>query len=192
MRDALARLGYRVADYFGNDMSFQDLRDNYVSYGLELAKDYDAVQDMPWPLMYRELDTAFPGSKFIFTARDPDAWYQSMVKHFGSKPSVVRQLTYGEDHPFPEGDEEHYKSVYIDFEKEVLEYFSGRPDDFLVMNLERGDGWAELGAFLRLKDIPQGPFEHSNPAEMRDTLRYRLGLLGMRVTNKLRRIIAVS
>jgi hypothetical protein len=188
MRDALKSIGYRVAGHYGTDLPLEELRTRYVAMGLAMAKDYDAVQDMPWALIYRELDAAFPGAKFIYTMRDADNWINSMVKHFETRPSSVRQLTYGAEYPCPAGNEEAYKKVYLEHRSAVMDYFAGRPDDFLTMDLERGDGWAELGAFLGLKDVPQGPFVHSNPAEMRETLSYRLSTLKNRVANRLKRI----
>ena len=191
MRDALQHLGYRVADYFGTDLPFEELRECYVDKGLEILQQYDSVQDMPWPLMYRELDEAYPGSKFIYTERDPANWLRSMVKHFGTKPSSVRQLTYGEAYPCPEGNEERYKQVYLEHGAAVKAYFAERSCDFIVIDLEKGHGWPELGAFLGLKEIPTGPFVHSNKAEMRDTLPYRLAILRVRVLNRLRRMAGV-
>lgn len=52
---------------------------------LELARQFDAFGDNPWAVLYRELDTTFPGSKFILTTRDPDKWYASACKYFGDK-----------------------------------------------------------------------------------------------------------
>ena len=34
---------------------------------LKVAREFEAFQDNPWPILFRELDKAFPGSKFIFT-----------------------------------------------------------------------------------------------------------------------------
>lgn len=47
----------------------------------ELVEQYDAFQDLPFSheRLYIALDAMFPGSKFILTVRDPDAWYESLV-----------------------------------------------------------------------------------------------------------------
>jgi hypothetical protein len=74
LESALKVLGYRVTSVFGRDLPIETLRRDYVRIGLQIARDYDAVQDMPWPQMYRELDATFPGSKFILTWREPDRW----------------------------------------------------------------------------------------------------------------------
>ena len=56
VRDALAGLGYRVAGVFGRDVKLDELRATFVERGLKIAAEHDAVEDMTWPLMYRELD----------------------------------------------------------------------------------------------------------------------------------------
>ena len=187
MRDALHQVGYTVADYFGSEMSFSYLRDNYVRIALETASVYDAAQDMPWPLLYRELDEAFPGSKFILTERDTASWIASMVKHFGTKPSPVRQLTYGVEFPFPKGNEQRYIQVYEQHNADVRRYFTDRPQDLLVMNLEQGDGWKELGAFLGIEQVPDSDFVHANKAEMRKSLSYRVERSYFWVVNRIKR-----
>lgn len=174
MRDALESLGYSVTGVFGHDQSLEDLRATYVERGIELAKGFDAVEDMPWPLMYRELDAAFPGSKFILTVRSTDKWYQSIARHFGSNPYHIQQLTYGDDAPAPVGHEERYKQVYEAHNQAVQDYFAGREADLLVMSLEHGDGWEKLGAFLGRSDIPSGPFVHTNSASQRNSLLQRI------------------
>lgn len=174
MRDAMAQLGFRVAGKYGDGLSLNELRARYVEMGLELAREYDVVQDMPWPLIYRELDAAFPGAKFILTKRDLDGWTNSMVKHFGTKTNARRELIYGEGRGCPVGNEDHYKAVHAAHIDEVLAYFADRPKDFAVFDLKAGDGWNKLGDFLGLEGLPDGPFQHSNPAEMRNSWSYRV------------------
>lgn len=65
MRDALSQLGYKVTGVFGQDQSLKQLRETYVGQGLEIAQNFDAVEDMPWALMFRDLDKAFPSSKLM-------------------------------------------------------------------------------------------------------------------------------
>jgi hypothetical protein len=192
MRDALTQLGYKVAGHYGTDLPIDELRERYVAIGLEIARDYDAVQDMPWPLIYRELDAAYPGSKFIYTERDADTWIVSMTKHFGTRESSVRQLAYGDAYPYPAGNEAHYKQIYLDHRAQVMEYFKDRSEDFLAIDLEKGEGWPELGRFLDLADVPSGPFVHSNPAEMRDTLSYRFKTLRTKVTRRISRLAGLQ
>lgn len=182
MRDALQHLGYRVAGVYGRDKTLAELRSTYIDQGLSLARDYDSVEDMPWPLIFRELDAAYPASKFILTLRDTDRWYQSIAGHFGANPHQLQQLTYGDDAPAPVGHEARYRQVYETHNGAVLDYFVGRPDDLLVMELEKGDGWAKLGKFLDLS-VPNGPFVRTNTSVQRGSFvgrfrkkLYRMGL----------------
>ena len=173
MRDALQQLGYRVVGVFGRDTPLDDLRAGFVETGLAIARDYDAVEDMPWPLMFRELDAAFPGSRFILTLRETDKWYKSIAGHFGDNPYHIQQLTYGDDAPAPVGHEARYREVYDAHNKDVIEYFRDRPGDLLVMELERGDGWQKLGQFLG-EAVPEGSFVQTNSSRQRKTLVQRV------------------
>lgn len=183
LRDALTKLGYSVTGVFGRVTPLEQLRETFVDRGLEIAQDYDAVEDMPWPIMFRELDHAFPNSKFILTVRDTDRWYASIASHFGSNPNPIQQLVYGEDAPAPVGHEARYREVFEAHNAAVRDYFAERPGDLLEMWLERGDGWAELGAFLGREDVPDGPFVHTNSSKERTSLlnriRMRLIWLGL-------------
>jgi hypothetical protein len=173
LESALKILGYRVTSIFGRDLSIGTLRRDYIPMGLQIAQNHDAVQDMPWPLMYRELDEAFPGSRFILTWRESDRWIRSIVSHFGANPNVLQQLTYGDDAPFPVGHEYHYRHVYDAHNAAVRAYFRDRPQDLLEMNLSQGDGWEKLCAFLEAP-VPAVPFPRENSAQARQSLAWRV------------------
>ncbi|WP_095012029.1 sulfotransferase family protein [Tsuneonella mangrovi] len=173
LRDALAELGFNVAGVFGRTTPLDQLRKTFVEAGLEVASRHDAVQDMPWPLMFRQLDARFPGARFILTVRDTDRWFQSIEAHFGDRPYHIQQLTYGADAGAPTGNESRYRRVYEAHNAAVRQYFADRPGDLLVMDLERGDGWAQLGEFLGIA-VPEGPFIRTNSAQQRETFTARL------------------
>jgi hypothetical protein len=172
MEKALQHLGYRVAGVFGQRTSLDELQRTYLDIGLKLAAANDAVQDMPFPLMFRELDEAFPGSRFVLTVRDTDSWYRSISSHFNDTPSGLQQLTYGEDAPAPLGYEARYKQVYEAHNSAVQDHFVGRPDALLVMDLQKGDGWEQLCPFIGER-VPDVPFAHANAAKVRERLLYR-------------------
>lgn len=183
LRDALSEIGYSVTGVFGRDVPLDELRRTYVERGLEIAQRFDSVEDMPWPLMFRELDAAFPGSKFILTMRDTDRWYHSIASHFGAEPYHIQQLTYGEDAGAPVGHEERYREVYDAHNAAAREYFADRPDDLLEFWLERGHGWNELSAFLGRDDCPSGAFVHTNSQSQRmglyNRVRRKLSKMGV-------------
>ena len=92
------KLGYRTAGYneFRDLAAQSDLTWNDVkSRALRIATEVDAVKDTPWPLLYKELDMTFPGSKFIHIIRDPDAWLRSASNDFKTHPNSLHRLIYG-------------------------------------------------------------------------------------------------
>ncbi len=118
---------------------------------------YYAVCDLPIPLLFRQFDTAYPGSKFILTVRDEWNWLTSVRKHWNPASNKYRsqwdtdpfshrvhQLLYGQKDFDPTVFLERYRR----HNAEVLEHFKHRPDDLLVMNMDQGSGWKELCRFL--------------------------------------------
>lgn len=162
LADALRALDYRVTGPFGVDD--RNIARNAPRKALEILRHHDAAQDNPWPFLYREIDRAHPGSKFILTYRDPEAWIDSVVRHFGGKSTPMREWIYGVGDP--RGNERRYVEVYNRHNEEVLDYFTGRSDAFMVMNIGEGEGWAELCSFLGT-DQPARPFPHANSHRQR-------------------------
>lgn len=129
------------------------------------ARHFDAFEDWPWLLVFRELDEAFPGSKFVLTTRNAEAWlrsYRNMLDTQGAaRPRLVRQRRILYDLPFPDVTEEQLLDRVRRHEREVQAWFADRPDDLLVVDWARGNGWQELCDFLDLP-IPDVPFPHAN------------------------------
>ena len=60
----------------------QIVKDRDMSSVAEAVGAYDLFEDWPWPLIYKQLDEMFPGSKFILTTRkSEEAWLNSLKKH---------------------------------------------------------------------------------------------------------------
>lgn len=150
-------LGYKTAGYYQfRDMADRDALDwdEVRTRALTLAKDVDAVKDTPWPLLYQELDAAFPGSKFIHVTRAPEAWIRSAVKDFASHPNALHQVIYG--CPCPEGHEAIWLERYNRHNEEVSAYFRDRPDDYLHLRLEDGVSYEAVCDFLGEDRVGQG------------------------------------
>jgi len=126
---------------------------------LELADKYEAYQDNPWPLLYKELDRRYPKSKFILTIRDESKWIKSAVNHFGSSHTDMRKWIYGIGHP--KGNEEIYLERYRKHNEEVLQYFKDRKDDLLIIEWAKGDEWQKLCDFID-EPVPEAAFPHAN------------------------------
>ena len=125
-------------------------------YSNTLEKSY-ALCDFPIALLYRQLDAAYPGSKFVLTVRDTKDWLDSVRAHW--EPAInkfragwdsdpfsnrVHHLAYGRE----DFDAETMAARYEAHNLEVRQYFRKRWSDLLVMNMSAGAGWPELCSFL--------------------------------------------
>lgn len=151
------RLGYRTAGYY----QFRHLKGRegltlaeIEAEALAMAPGYDAFKDTPWPVLYRSLDRAFPGSKFIHVTRDPQAWIDSAVKDFAAWPNALHQAIYGV--PCPKGHEAVWLERYERHNREVRDYFADRPEDCLFLRLEEGVTFEAVCDFLDEERVGQG------------------------------------
>ena len=161
---ALKVLGYSVTG--PNFVRMANLESEVQARARAVAGRFDAVQDNPWPLLYRELDKWYPGSKFILTVRAPEKWLASALTHFGANTTPMREWIYGAGRGGPRGNETVYLDRFTRHNRDVLEYFRERPDDLLVMNITEGDGWDKLCPFLGVAGRSR-PFPRENTAKRR-------------------------
>ncbi|HFD80776.1 MAG TPA: sulfotransferase family protein [Gammaproteobacteria bacterium] len=160
--EALSRLGFNHRAW--SRETYEIYREHGVPGLLGVVEKYDSFEDWPWPLVYREIDEAVPGSKFILTLREsPELWYRSLCKHsMRTGPNVMRSEIYG--YPIPQMNKDEHIRFYNEHVENVRNYFKGRPDDLLEVCWGRGDGWSELAAFLGC-ECPDEPFPHRNKSE---------------------------
>ena len=134
---------------------------------------YYALCDLPIPMLYRELDAAYPGSKFILTVRSESDWLKSVEwlwdparnprYDWNVQPFThpIHQALYGRT----DFDATAFLERYRRHNAEVKEYFRDRPGDLLVMDMDHpGAGWPELCGFLN-KPIPIVPYPRANKSE---------------------------
>jgi hypothetical protein len=131
---------------------------------------YDAVKDRRGVLAYRELDAAFPGSRFVLTTRDPVDWLRSFRNEVAtevpsSERDEQRRIFFGA--PIGDLSDDQLMERIARHNREVQDYFADRPNDLLVVDWTRGDGWPELCSFLGIEE-PDVPFPHAKRG------RYRL------------------
>ena len=141
------------------------------------AEQYDFFEDWPWPLLYKELDLMFPGSKFILTVRKSEEdWFESLKKHaLRTHPTKhCRKLAYG--HHFPHHKKAEFIDIYRNHNACVRDYFKDRRDDFLELCWETGDGFERLCDFLDLK-VPDKTLPHANRAIDQDAITKKGRLL---------------
>lgn len=156
-----------MAEMFIHDWAKRDYR-RIVRY----CQSAQAFQDVPFGYMdtFQAMDHAFPCSKFILTVRDnADEWYESLVRFHsalvgkGRIPTAedLRQFLYqypgflldalklvfgvDEENLY---DREVYIRWYEEHNSQVIEYFAGRPNDLLVLNIADADAMERLLVFL--------------------------------------------
>lgn len=154
---ALRMLGYSVVDF---------------DVGLKNIANFDAATDTPVADAFEALDREYPGSKFIYTVREREAWHRSckeawryadatnFVKRAKSKgldvPELFTRLYEGVSY-----DRAAFDRAYDRHDRRVRSYFRDRPQDILVMNVAAGEGWEKLCPFLDC-EIPAEPFPRIN------------------------------
>jgi len=132
-----------------------------------------ALCDLPIPMMYRELDTAYPGSKFILTVRDEAKWIESVRNHWDHEKNPFRAKW--NDDPFTHKvhkllygqkgfDAELFLNRYRRHNHEVQEYFESRPGDLVVLDMDVQESSILAGAdqlkWSRLCRFLDSPFPH--------------------------------
>jgi hypothetical protein len=126
-----------------------------------VACEYDALEDIPWPLVYPELADMFPAAKFVLTRRNStETWLRSQVSHTRKYPEYWgHEAIYGAKSA--EAAPELYRRTYERHLSDVRELFASS-DRFLEVCWEEGDGWAELCSFLDVS-VPAGvAFPHAH------------------------------
>ncbi len=171
---ALRDLGYFVAPTNLGELLLKNWIDKDFASIIEFCRNYDAFQDIPFSLAhsYRELDQAFPGSRFILTVRDNEnQWFDSLCrfhsKRFGKNGrlpewSDLRQSQYrypgfvadcqqyiydAENQGLYNADV--YKQHYLQHNDDVRNYFAGRESDFIEINVKLANEYTRLCKFLK-------------------------------------------
>jgi Sulfotransferase domain/N-terminal domain of galactosyltransferase len=134
---------------------------------------YYALCDNPIPIFFKELDAAYPGSKFILTLREESNWLKSVEGLFDPKINPyydwdkqpyshqIHESLYGRR----DFDAPTMLARYRKHNEDVLDYFKNRPGSLLTMDMDfgwpyrndGGAGWPELCGFLE-KPIPREPY----------------------------------
>ena len=185
LKKAFENLGFIVGDqraaelltdrhYFNND--FEEI----VKY----CKSAQVFQDVPfsYPNTLKHVDSAYPGSKFILSVRDDaEQWYQSLTAFHsellgnGEIPTVeaLREAAYvkpgfmyntvrihgtTDEDPY---NKEKMITHYNRYNQSVIEYFSDRPEDLLLINLADEAGYQRFVEFIGVDSrITEFPWEN--------------------------------
>ena len=122
---------------------------------------------------FEELDRRHPGSRFIYTVRERDAWLGSFRHHWWrkGKSAQLRANPKGKVSMRRLYQTERFDAALLDdsydrHDRRVLSYFQDRPDDLLTIDLcAPGEKWPALCGFVG-RPLPETPFPHKNAAPM--------------------------
>ncbi|MFT5668595.1 MAG: hypothetical protein ACI9DK_002800 [Vicingaceae bacterium] len=166
---ALNMLGFKVCRRLSMlqeivpDLKLIDhLKKNEYHEIIQIAEEFDAFVDNPWPLIFKELDQNFPDCKFILTTRNEENWIESVCNYFKNSSTEIREIIYGQGSPI--GNEELYLTRYREHNKNVQEYFENKPNKLLILDLIENDKWNSLCNFLKV-GIPKENFPHENKTQ---------------------------
>jgi hypothetical protein len=161
--DALGILGYPALHYRGIREHFHDMVGGDFSF-IKRNKRIYSYADIPIPYFFKELDKAYPGSKFILGLRSTESWIKSLTRHMREMRPHQKKPLDRDIHKYFYGiDLDDYSNpdmrmaLYEEHNDTVREYFKDRPDDLLEYRLIEGDGWEPLCKFLG-EDIPDRKF----------------------------------
>lgn len=173
LRDTMAEFGYRIGRQREAENLFPSWEAGDYEPIIRYCRSAQFFQDVPfsYPGMYRILDAAYPGSRFILTERDDaEQWYRSITrfhaKMFGKDGRIptredlkaARYVAPGQVDRSnravfgtPEDDPYHHDtlvSVYERHNADVRSYFEERPNDLLIINVAIQTDYTRLCEFL--------------------------------------------
>ena len=130
----------------------------------EVIDSVDAATGTPVAAWYQEFDVAYPDSMFILTLRHLPDWldscealWQSSSRYFDEFTCAIHRRLYGRE----DFDRDAFASAYIRHVAGVIDYFTGRDEDLLLLDICSGQEWEQLCPFLGLAR-PVTPFPHRN------------------------------
>lgn len=156
---ALSILGVQTIGWLPQSEVLYQLEDGDLR--LPILKEKDGLTDLIGVRWYRELDRVYPGSKFVLTIRDQDAWLNAIAELWNRDDSLKRKHAYYYYRISVFGClnflRDHFADVYQDHVRNAQAYFVNRPEQFLVMSAYQSEAWETLCPFLEM-EIPGEPF----------------------------------
>jgi hypothetical protein len=158
--DALELLSYRRTGWedIRSRFLFRSYTRGDLSFLVDRTFEFDAFEDLPWSLVYREMASLYPDAKFILTLRkSEDAWLKSIKRHTKCREWDGHEIIYGAKEAT--GNEVAYLDAYRNHTDSVREFFTspqqtGRLLEFVIdqPEISKGEKWSRLCEFLGLSD----------------------------------------
>ncbi len=167
---ALQTLGFDLSHYPTDAQTYYELACG--KYDFAVLDECDGITDITVASYYAQLDKLYPGSKFILTVREKQSWLRSCRNHWWNSAAFARAETPEQEIYFKtrrllraavfgcyEFDVERFSWVYDLHLRNVKQYFTGRPESLLVLDVCGGEHWQPLCRFLD-RELPAQPFPH--------------------------------
>ena len=157
----LLNLSIKTCDGIAED-NFREIEEFYNSadklkYLEPLILSFDAFEDVPWPIYYKELFNRYPKSYFILTTRNTDAWIRSCKNNFrsSSEKYPIHELIYGIGRGSPNGYEKEWINTYAKHNEEVIKFFTRNKNaNFLHIKIDEEDNKEISKRILEFIDLP--------------------------------------
>lgn len=176
----------RVAgvDYQAQVEGIETQLDKIVRLLHPVIESHDALADVPFPALYRELDAQYPGSRFIAIRRHPADWIRSVRKHCGGRAldpyERVQYWSCLESRPasLDEVSDDELLQMHRRHHERMLAHFRGR-DDFLLADMPAEDLGERISDFL---GVPARRFplvDYKRTVTVSKSDRHRFHVLGI-------------
>lgn len=141
---------------------------------------FDSLTDISISHQYREIYEEYPDAKFILSGRSIEKWEKSFLTHYARAMSsssfedLKRIITEQKPPRFGQRYVDIHQELYFQYpdlaeayrahERGVLEFFEGREDQLLLLDVSQPNALQNLSAFLEV-DCQQNDFPHTNTKE---------------------------
>ena len=142
------------------------LKNNDFRELFEMTDRFDAFDDDPWYLFYREFEKRYPAARFVFYERDPEKWYQSALLFFGRSTTPMAEYIFGEGKGSPMFNRDHHIAVYRKHSAEVRDYFRDKPEKFLEIPDLSDSSARAVAEFVGRPSSAAIAFPHANVSEL--------------------------
>jgi len=157
------------------NLGFKTAHTAYTHQSLEQAQ---VIADTPIFCDYQTFDTSYPNAKFIYLTREPMLWlpsikqllqrmYKNLQRTDGGFNPVLKRCYNSVFSPLTEeniNQDEFLLQCYQRHFQSVKDYFSGREQDLLIIDVSQPNSYCALVEFLELKTNKSDTlgFEHIN------------------------------
>ena len=158
---AMLEFGYNVA---------------HTAYTQKTFDNAQVIADTPIFTDYKQLDSFYPNSKFIYLSRNSDKWipsikqllqrmYVNVTRDDGGFNTIIKRCYQKTFSPFTLeniADDDFLARCYLQHNNEVHHYFAKRKQDLLNIDISEPNSYAKLLSFLSVQDTNK----HGNFARM--------------------------